>query len=108
MKESTLFETIFLLTILRLEGNAYGLSIRQAVKKGFRRDIPYGTLYSYLDQLFRKGFVAKTFGPPSGERGGRHRILYRVTPEGLAALKESYRLQKDVCRGVEDLIAAGE
>lgn len=105
MKETTLFETIFLLAILRLEGTAYGVTIRDEVRKIFRRDVPYGTLYSYLDQLFRKGLVSKSFGPPTGERGGRHKILYAVTPDGMAALKESYNLQKNVCRGLERFVA---
>ena len=105
MKELTLSETIFLLAILRLQGNAYGLSLRDELRKLFRRDVPYGTLYSFLDQLFRKGLVTKSFGAPSGERGGRHKILYQVSPEGLAALKESYKLQKNLCRGIEEFVA---
>jgi len=104
MKELSLFETIFLLSILRLQGNAYGVSIRDEVRKIFRRDVSYGTLYSYLDQLFRKSYVSKSFGPPTGERGGRHRILYLVTPDGLTALRESYKLQKSVCRGIEEFV----
>ena len=104
MKELTLFETIFLLAIVRLERNAYGVSIRNEVRKMFRRDVPSGTLYSYLDQLFRKGYVSKSLGPPTGERGGRHKILYLVTPNGFAALQESYKLQKKVCRGIEQFV----
>lgn len=108
MKELSLSEVMFLLVILRLEGSAYGVSIRDELRKMFRRDVPYGTLYSYLDQLFRKGLVAKSFGAPTGERGGRHKILYRVSPGGREALTESYRLQKDLCRGLEDYVGDKE
>ena len=101
MKELTLYETIFLLAILRLPGNAYGVTIRDEVSKISRRKIPYGTLYSYLDQLFTKGYVLKGVGAPTAERGGRSKIMYRVAPEGMKALQTAYTLQTSVCRGLE-------
>jgi PadR family transcriptional regulator, regulatory protein PadR len=96
MKELSLYETIFLLAVLRLSGNAYGVTIRSEVAGISGRKIPYGTLYSYLDQLFNKGYVIKTLGPPTSERGGRSKILYQVTPAGRVALTEAYRLQRKV------------
>jgi PadR family transcriptional regulator PadR len=104
MKELTLYETIFLLAILRLPENAYGVSIRGEIKKISGRDIPYGTLYSYLEQLFKKGLVLKAFGAPTSERGGRSKIIYRISPAGSQALKEAYRLQKSVFLGLEQSI----
>ncbi len=106
MKELTLYETIFLLAILRLSGNAYGVTIRGEVALISGRRIPYGTLYSYLEQLFQKGLVAKAFGPPTPERGGRTKILYKVTPAGQAALREAYRLQSKVHLGLAEAIGA--
>jgi len=104
MKELTLYETIFLLAILRLPENAYGVTIRGEIKKISGRDIPYGTLYSYLEQLFKKGLVLKAFGAPTSERGGRSKIIYRISPEGTQALKEAYRLQKSVFLGLEQSV----
>jgi len=104
MKELTLYETIFLLAVLRLPGNAYGVTIRSEVAKISRRKVPYGTLYSYLDQLFRKSYVLKSLGAPTSERGGRSKILYEVSPDGLAALKEAYRLQHAVGLGLKETL----
>jgi len=104
MKELTLYETIFLLAILRLPENAYGVTIKSEIKKISGRDIPYGTLYSYLEQLFKKGLVLKAFGAPTSERGGRSKIIYRISPEGTQALKEAYRLQKSVFLGLEQSV----
>lgn len=56
--------------------------------------VSYGTLYSYLDQLFRKGFLAKNFGKPTPERGGRRKIYHRLTQKGRQALREAYAVQK--------------
>lgn len=96
MKDLTLNETAVLLTILRLDQNAYGVTIKEEVSKYMKKKISYGTLYSYLDQLFRKGFISKEIGDPTPERGGRRRIFYRVTKEGTRALQAAYHLQKSI------------
>ena len=106
MRELTLYETIFLLAIAREAGNAYGVTIRAVVARISGRTIPYGTLYSYLDQLFRKGYVTKALGGSASERGGRSKILYRITPDGIAALREASRIQKAVGLGLERFLKA--
>jgi DNA-binding PadR family transcriptional regulator len=105
MRELTLNETIILLAILRLQRMAYGVTIRNEVAKISRRKVAYGTLYSYLNQLFRKGYVTKAFGASSADRGGRSTIIYQVSPDGLKALETAYKLQKSVCCGVEEYLA---
>ena len=104
MKELTLYETIFLLAILHLPENAYGVSIRREVEKISGRRIPFGTVYSYLDQLFKKGHVLKAFGAPTAARGGRSKIIYRISPAGKKALREAYRLQETVYHGLKQSV----
>ena len=104
MKELTLYETIFLLAILRLPENAYGVAIREEVERISGREIPFGTIYSYLDQLFKKGYVLKAFGAPTAERGGRSKILYQVSPAGKNALQDAYRLQKTIFHGLQQSV----
>lgn len=94
MKDLTLYESIILLAILRLKDNAYGVTIREKIKDIAQRSISYGTLYSYLDQIHRKGYVSKSIGKPSPERGGRRKIFYKLTPDGSESLKAAYQLQK--------------
>jgi PadR family transcriptional regulator PadR len=94
MKDLTLNETAVLLAILRLEKDAYGVAIKDDVSKFINKKISYGTLYSYLDQLFRKGFIIKFVGDPTPERGGRRKIFYRLTKKGTHALQSAYELQK--------------
>lgn len=94
MKDLTLNETAVLLAILRLEQGAYGVAIKEAVSKLMRKTISYGTLYSYLDQLFRKGYITKSIGDPTHERGGRRKIFYKLTKKGIHALESAYELQK--------------
>jgi DNA-binding PadR family transcriptional regulator len=106
MRELTLFETIFLLAVSSLSGNAYGVTIRTEVARISGRTIPYGTLYSYLEQLSRKGLISKALGAPTSERGGRTKILYHVTPAGIVALKEASRIQKSVSLRLERFLKA--
>ena len=111
MKTLTLDESIFLAAILSLEEGAYGVAVRRKVLELAGKSVSYGTLYSHLDQLFRKGYVTKTFGKPSAERGGRRKIYYKVLPEGLKALKSTiflqHALQKSIQKAAPDLVMDG-
>ncbi|MDH4218117.1 MAG: PadR family transcriptional regulator [Candidatus Aminicenantes bacterium] len=103
MKDLTLNETAVLLTILSLDENAYGVAIKEGVSKLLKKKVSYGTLYSYLDQLFRKRYVSKTVGDPTSERGGRRKIFYQVTKEGEKALKAAYQVQKSIWASLSDV-----
>jgi len=94
MMDLTPNETVTLLAVLRLKKTAYGVAIREEITRITQTVMTYGTLYSYLDQLSRKGFLAKSFGEPTPERGGRRKIYHSLTPEGRQALKEAYEFQK--------------
>ena len=94
MKLLTLNETSVLLAILQLGQNAYGVAIKEEVLRLLDKKISYGTLYSYLDQLVRKGYLSKSLGNPTPERGGRRKIFYKLTKKGAGALKTAYLRQK--------------
>ena len=102
MKDLTLLEEIVLTTIVRLEGNAYGVSIRFKVAELTGRDILYGTLFNALEQLLRKGLIAKTKGHPIAERGGRSRMYFQITKEGSLALAEARRLHHLIWHGLSE------
>lgn len=102
MKDLTLSELIFILAIWRLEDNAYGVTIRKQIAQVTGKTYTYGTLYSALDQLFKKGYVTKSAGPPTTERGGRSKIFYRLSPEGIMALKAAHQLQRAIWKGVPE------
>ncbi len=96
MKDLTLYESIHLLAIIRLGDEAYGVTIKEEISEMTNREISYGTLYSYLDQLFKKDLVKKHIGDPTNERGGRRKIYYRLTASGVKALQTAYTLQKSI------------
>ncbi len=100
MKELTMSQLILLLSVWRLDVNAYGVTIRKELTRVTGRKYPYGTLYSLLDQLHKKGFVAKSIGDPTHKRGGRRKILYHVTQAGREALKKTRELQDIIWEGI--------
>jgi DNA-binding PadR family transcriptional regulator len=104
MKELTSNETAILLAVLSLEKEAYGVALKDYLSKFVHRKMSYGTLYSYLDQLFRKGFLAKALGAPVAERGGRAKIYYRLTKQGRTALKAAYENQKMISEKLSEVL----
>lgn len=81
-------EEIILLSILRLEGDAYGVSILSEVRKATGRTWLTGSIYASLGRLLKHGLVESYEGEPAPERGGRRKIYYRITADGRRALKD--------------------
>ena len=94
------FEQMVLLAILRLGNDAYGMEVRQEIQDRTGRDVSYGAVYTTLDRLARKGFVADRMGEPSPERGGRARRYYRVEPRGAEALRSARQAMDFMWEGV--------
>ena len=104
MKELTVLEQLILSSIVNLGQDAYGVSVRQTVRKLIGKKMNYGTLYNALDQLLRKGFVIKSKGDSSPERIGRPRIHYSLTSTGKKALWEAYQLHANIWKSIPDFI----
>lgn len=83
------FEQLVLLAILRRGDDAYGMEIVDEIARRTGREVSYGAVYTTLDRLERKEFVAFRMGDPSPTRGGRARKYFRVQPEGRRALLAS-------------------
>ena len=96
MRDLSQIEEMILWAVWRLQGNAYGVTLRESLAEATGRIIPYGTLYSALARLSRIGFVFRTTGDPTPKRGGRSKNYYRITPDGLSTLKEALELKKSL------------
>lgn len=100
----SLHEQTILLSIWRLKENAYGVPLRDSVISVTGKNIHYGTLYNTLNKLVKKGYIYSIAGEPSGERGGRSKIFYRLTDDGKAALQRAKDLQSALWDGIPDLM----
>jgi PadR family transcriptional regulator, regulatory protein PadR len=95
------FEQIVLLALLRLGKTAYGVPVRQEIERRTKRAVSVGALYSTLDRLEAKGYVASWFADPSPERGGRSKRFFRVEPLGLKAVKRSQQVMATMLEGLD-------
>ena len=89
------FEQLILFALVRLGADAYGASLRREIEVRTGRTISAGALYTALDRLETRGFVASRLGEPTPERGGKRKRLYTLQPAGervLARVYESLRL----------------
>ena len=102
--ELTLHEQTILLSVWRLKGNAYGVTLRDNVMEITETNLHYGTLYNTLSKLVKRGYIETIRGEPTHERGGRRKIYYNLTDNGKVALQKAKNLQSAMWKGVPDFI----
>jgi DNA-binding PadR family transcriptional regulator len=94
------FEQLVLLAILRVEDDAYGVTIRQAIVDESGRDVSLAAVYKTLTRLEEKGLVIARLGEPTAERGGRRKRYYALTAPGRRALRQSIDVVRRMARGL--------
>ena len=94
-------EEIVLLAVMRLGPDSYGVTIGQEIEARTGRDVSLGSVYPTLDRLEDEGLVRSRRGDPTGERGGRSRRHFQLTPAGLEALRRSRQEMASTWAGFE-------
>ena len=97
------FEQVVLLAILRLETDAYGVTIRSEIAKCTGRDPAPGALYTTLDRMEEKGVVRSWLGEATPQRGGRAKRYFALTKAGLAAVVSAQRAYQSLLNGLDIL-----
>ena len=103
MKLLSRIEEIILLSIWQLGDKAYGMSIREEVIKATGKKWLLGAIYGPLGRLHKNGYVLTSKGEPTPERGGRSKVYYRLSREGINALREVRRVNSVIWNGIEEL-----
>lgn len=98
--ELTKLEELVLMAIWRLGEDAYGVKIKKQVRNLAGREYLYNTLYTTFDQLNRKGFTTKHFGDPTSVRGGKSKVFFRITRQGIKALETAYQHSSRIWEGI--------
>ena len=96
-------EEIILLAAYKLKDNAYGVTIRERVRRDIGRSWSFGVIYKTLNKLNAKNYVCKVAGDPVAERGGRSRYFYHITTKGMNALEEIRKVQSSIWRDIPSL-----
>ena len=97
-------EQLILLAILRLGGDAYGLSIARELESAAGRRLSRGALYTSLERLETKGLVRWKLEPGGPQRQGLPKRVYTVLPRGVAAVRHSQRILRRMWRGLDDIL----
>ena len=105
MKLLSRSEEVVLLSIWRLQDEAYGVSIRKQVSEATGRDWSIGALYAPLHRLEKKGYVQTRKGEPVSKRGGRSKVYYHLTPAGKQALLAVKHVHETLWTGIPALRA---
>ena len=100
MYELTKHEELILLSIAKLTGNAYIVTIRNNIKEITGKAINYGSLCNTLSSLAKKGYLDSRESKPLSEKGGRRKVLYFLSDDGKKALKHAYEIQKTAWGGI--------
>ena len=79
-------EEIIMLAIWKLQDNAYGVTIRAYIEKMTGSKWLFGAIYNPLGKLLNRGYVESFHSEPKSERGGRRKIMYKLTNDGKKAL----------------------
>ena len=95
------FEQAVLLSILRLGEDAYGRAILRQVQVSLGRDVAAGAIYTTLDRLEQRGFVASKLAPGTAIRGGRSRRYYVVAAAGKRVLADAQKTLAKMWQGVK-------
>jgi len=98
------FEQLVLLAILQLDAGAHAARVRERIEEVAHRRVTRGALYATLDRLTSKGFTDWEVEESTPERGGIPRRRFRVTNDGLGALRRSYGALRTLAHGLEDVL----
>ena len=104
MKILSRAEELVLLSVWRLQENAYGVTIRKHIIEMTGTDWSIGAIYVPLDRLTRWGYLEAIQGEPTSERGGRSKRYYKLTREGLEALNHLKQVQESMWSELPKLI----
>ncbi len=100
-------EEIVLLVVANLFDNAYGILIKQEIEEKCNRTITISTVHNVLQRLTEKDYLESRYSDPTPERGGKRKLLFRVSEAGQAALKTSRSMRENLWSGIPKVAFEG-
>ncbi|MGE0815091.1 MAG: PadR family transcriptional regulator [Vicinamibacterales bacterium] len=97
------FELMIVLAALRGGDEAYAVQIAREIEATAGRLVQLGAVYTALNRLEEQRLMESWTGEPTGERGGRAKRYFRVTPRGLQAARSTQRALIALWRGLPEL-----
>jgi len=97
------FEEIVMLTILILQEEAYGVSIKLEIENRLDRKVSLGAMRSALDRLEEKGMLQSRMGEATAVRGGKRKRFFKVTNSGQIALRDVRDARQKLWNAIPDI-----
>lgn len=98
------FEEIVMLTVGKLHGEAYGVSIKQEIETKLVRKVSIGALQSALVRLEAKGYLKSSEGSGTEERAGRPRKYYEMTALGKRAIEHARSTREALWQSLPQIV----
>jgi len=83
------FEIMILLAVLRIENDAYGVTIAREIEDKAGRTVQLPAIYAALDRLEKQGLVRSWIGEATPQRGGRAKKHFALTAAGLGSVQDT-------------------
>jgi PadR family transcriptional regulator, regulatory protein PadR len=96
-------DELVLLSVWKLNGDAYGVTIRNNIIGATGQDWSVGAIYDSLERLQNWDYLRSFQSDPTPERGGKRKRFYEVTDDGMIALNELRRVQDNMWQDLPDL-----
>ena len=100
-------EELILLTVWRLQNDAYGLSIKRGLADLLGKEPSVGAVYVPLERMVKNGFLKTRESDPTDKRGGRRKRFYQLTAKGRSALSAVRSVQEKAWSGIPALVING-
>lgn len=98
-------EELTLLIVANLYDDAYGLAIKNEIVEKCHRSVSISTVHATLHRLEGKGFLLSKYDDTAiASRGGRPKLLFKVTSSGEEALRHSRSLRNDLWSTIPDFV----
>lgn len=100
------FEKLLLFALLAEGDGATGVALRQHIEERTGRVVSPGAVYTAMDRLEGRGFVASQVVNLPPELGGRRQKRYGMGPRGALALDRAVRELESMARGLDGELEA--
>lgn len=104
IKLLTRSEEFVLLSVWRLQDDAYSLRIREQISGITGAEWSLGSIYTPLERLERRRLLTSRLSRETPERGGRKKRIYELTPLGKKALVEIRTVGDAMWNGVTQAV----
>jgi PadR family transcriptional regulator PadR len=90
------FEELVLMAVAILDGQAYGLAVREFLLEQTGRKVALGAIHATLYRLQDKDMLASDLEGATERRGGRRKRMFRLTSAGFESVNRAREVRERV------------